>query len=230
MISRGSRIHFKEAYHDAIGDSGPISILGFKKVSTANWQSVAHHAFLMLTDPNLTMKISCADVFLLWRGMMAVYGACEMAHRNDFQHEHIRELLMKLSPIWSDNAQQLQAVVDTVQILTVMMGMVFKSQMDGGIPGEYETKDFLMSTWIEGRAVFNVPQPTTPQSLRTKLANYTKRDDLKMMLVEDLKQARIDVNTFIQQCEPIPELAHLGARFHYIDTLLDDVQNVVRNM
>ena len=137
---------------------------------------------------------------------------------------------MKLSPIWSDNAQQLQAVVDTVQILTVMMGMVFKSHMDGGIPSEYETKDFLMSAWIEGRAVFNVPQPTTPQSLRTKLANYTKRDDLKMMLVEDLKQARIDVNTFIQQCEPIPELAHLGARFHYIDTLLDDVQNVVRNM
>ena len=181
-------------------------------------------------DALLATQIKCADVFLMWQGMMADFGMDGMSTRANFQQENIREVLMKLAPIWADCPQQLQAVVDTVQILTVLLGMTFKSQMDGGEPTTEEKKEFLLSTWVEASDVFQLPQPTLPASMRTKLANYVTCDDLKQLLLKELKQARIETNTMKGQCDPIPEIAHIGARFHYVDALLDDVQTVVRSM
>lgn len=158
---------------------------------------------------------------------MGFHGLEEMANRASFQHESLRELLMKLTPIWSDNPDQLQAAVDTVQILTICQSMTFKCQMDG--EGRVREGAFQLSTWVEGSQVFNVPQPRPRASLRAKLADYTKTDHLFRMLSREVKLARIEANNIITQCDSF-QVPELKGRFEHIDVMLDDVQTVLRTL
>ena len=182
----------------------------------------------MIASP-LAAAIVYADVLALWKGFVIVFGIPALAHRSNFEHENTREILLKLNRIWADNTQNLKVVYEVIQILTILMNMTFKTQMDGD--GDVDSKDFQHSTWLElGESVpgYNQTQlsvPALPASMSEKLKQFVVRSDCKDLLLKELKLALNDMPTLLAHAEPLSPTIFL--KFKAVNALLDDVYVVL---
>eukprot|EP00435_Cladocopium_sp_Y103_P050939 s246_g15.t1 len=176
----------------------------------------------MIGGESYFIPFTYGHVLILWKGLVNFYGMGELSQRCSMQHENIRELLMKLAVIWADNPIHLDVIMETVQILTILMCMTFKAQMDG--ESDVDTKTFEISTWVPFGQTCPVPKLQPPAPLRVKLGVFVKSPDMKERLIKELNMALDDMKTFMGHAESIPPLL---SRFQLVSSLLDDVDAIL---
>lgn len=171
-------------------------------------------------------RVTYEDVLDLWKNLLGVYGLPTLAHLGQFGHENIREVLMKLAIVWSDNPLNLDSVLETVLILTCWHCMTQTCQFDGeGILEEPGT--FRLRCWMDRSHIFLAPSPQPSTPLRIKLAPFVATSDMKDRLLKELGLALEQLETLCGLAGKHPQL--LG-RFQVCNSLLDDVQAAVTSM
>lgn len=170
--------------------------------------------------------VTYADVHALWKGCLLMYGTQGLGERTNFQHENLRETLMKLTVIWADNTQNLRVVQEVVQVLTIILSMTFKCSMDG--EQDIDSKAFQLSAWVEvGES--QPEQPLLPPApMRTKLLKVVKDRQIKSIVENEIQLA-------LQCCEDLVGQARVVApelmkKFVAVSALMDDAQRVLSTM
>ena len=182
----------------------------------------------MIASP-LAAAIAYADVLAMWKGLVIVFGIPALAHRSSFEHENTREILLKLHYIWGDNPQNLKVVYEVIQLLTILMNMTFKAQMDG--ENDVDSKAFQHSTWVDvAESVPGYLQTAVhpPAPLREKLSNFVTKLNCKDLLREELKLALDDMPNLLGCAEPLAP--PIFKKLQAVNALLDDAYAVLSTL
>ena len=169
------------------------------------------------------------EMFIYWKLLVGFYGMEELGNRCNFQQENIRECLMKLLTLFSDNKDYLNTAVSGIHILTVIQAMTFTAQMGGINEGNGE---FEQSVWVDPEKVTLIPQPTPPKPMRIKLKNlyFMKSEGSKDHLLSEVRGAVEDLTEMIGQCSANPSLKGISTCLGAVQALLDDVQTVLQTI
>ena len=176
----------------------------------------------MVGGESYFVPFTYAHLLIFWKGLLSFYGMGELSQRSSMQHENLRELLMKVAIIWADNPLHLETIMEAIQILTVLMCMTFKAQMDG--ESDVDTQAFEISTWVPLGQTCPVPKLQPPAPLSVKLGVFTKSPDMKDLLIKELTMALDDIKVFMSHAESIPPLL---SRFQLVSSLLDEVHAIL---
>lgn len=161
------------------------------------------------------------DVYMLWQGLMVVYGLWDLVLMINTGIENLRETLMKLAVLWADDDERLQLVKDTVQILTILGNMTGKTQMDGEHGHVVEFRMFKLSVWQEASETFTIPEPLEPGGFGKKMVKkFLRTKDLEEMLLKEVRMSRHELDTLCGMCSERPQLL---ARFEWVACMLEEV-------
>lgn len=176
---------------------------------------------LAMLSPSEIKPVTFHDIYMLWQGMLVVYGMWDLVGMINSGIENLRETLMKLAVLWIEDDEKLQIVKDTVQILTVLGNMTGHAQMDGEHSHLVEFQCFKLSVWQEASETFNVRQPTEPGGFgKQMVTRFLRTKDLEEMLLREVKMSRRELETLCNLCSERPQLL---VRFESAGVLLEHV-------
>ena len=96
--------------------------------------------------------ICWSDMVKFWMVLEDAYGMGGMKARSEQTDEGIRELLMKLAHVWSDNAQNFQLVQECVQVIDITTSLTLEALEKGtNVVNEPATQS---KCWLEPRDIF----------------------------------------------------------------------------
>ena len=153
----------------------------------------------------------------------------ELGSRCVYEQENIRECLMKLMTLFSDNTDHLTAAVNGIHILTVVQTMTFTAQL-GGI--NERSSEFEQSVWVDPEKVTIIPRRTPPKPMRQKLQDlyFIQSRTSKDHLLKELKTALEHLTEMIGQSSVDPHLNGVSTKLKAAQCLLDDVQTVLQTI
>lgn len=160
-----------------------------------------------------------SEVKCLWDTMLFAYDLAGLAQRAQFQDENTRETLIKLRPIWVQDANSLSNVEEVVQILTVLANMTFHVQMGGQINEG--------STWVEASDCAGPVAPQKPSSLEERLSVFTRSDEGKTMLITELERSVQELGVLSGQAE-VSAVWAIQRKFNFVQSLLQEALHIVR--
>lgn len=79
---------------------------------------------------------------MIWDGLVALNGLAELHSRHTWAYEVVRETLMEFLPLFRGEFVLFTAMLEMIQLLTVLSNMTFKASMDG----ELEVSE--LSCWV----------------------------------------------------------------------------------
>ena len=105
-------------------------------------------------DATQWKPVCWSDIIKFFLVLEGVYGV-NVLRKKRKEHMFVFDLLMSMTLVWSDNAQQLRAVMEQMQILTIIMVLTAKVSHKGKqVVNEANTKD---ECWYEPADVAHVP-------------------------------------------------------------------------
>ena len=186
-----------------------------------------------------------SDIIKFWMVLEGVYSINLLCKKRQ-EHMFVFDLLMRMTEVWSDNAQQLRAVVEQLQILAIIMVLTAKVSHEGKhVVNEANTKDecwyepadvtpvpmiqvaclFFLQLFASQAILFYRPPVQAPVPMMFKLLPSTENTKSKDEFLIDLERALEELQELMKHAQEGVPQTH--ARFRAVTTLLYDVVSVV---